>query len=284
MRCEPAGPDDPAPPITTMVTWTEDNPPHMGAAADQAFFLCTTPRSGSTLLCGLLADAGAGWPASYYHRPTGMATRARELGVVQSPGTPGFDGAYLHAIRKAGSAGTGMFGMRLMWDYAPGLFAVLDGQCPGLPDDLSRIQAAFGPTRFIHLTRQDKVAQAVSLHKAEATGLWHRAQDGSVIEGKAPVRGPGYDADALAGHLRDVSRADRSWAAWFAEQGIAPHRIAYEALAEDPIGVLARALQAIGLDPARSAGVTPATARLSDPESAAWAARFRSEHPEFNAL
>ena len=36
----------------------------------ESYVLCTSPRSGSTLLCKLLAATGvAGNPDSYFHRP-----------------------------------------------------------------------------------------------------------------------------------------------------------------------------------------------------------------------
>ena len=83
-----------------------------------AYIICGTPRSGSTLLCDLLAGtAAAGRPNSYF-RPPSITEFATRMGIPIAAGTEGvtFDRAYLAAVLEAGRAGTALFGLRLMWD------------------------------------------------------------------------------------------------------------------------------------------------------------------------
>lgn len=136
-----------------------------------AYLICATPRSGSTLLCDLLTDCGAGRPASYW-RPQDIGRWAERWGIVGGPAAddPVFNAAYLQAMIAAGSAGSDVFGLRLMWSNAGEATARLRAAL-GRDSDLATLtEAAFGRTLFIHLSRQDVLAQAISLVRAEQTG------------------------------------------------------------------------------------------------------------------
>ena len=69
--------------------------------------------------------------------------------------------------------------------------------------DTERFQRLFGSTLFVYLARPDKLAQAVSYLKAEQTGLWHLAPNGTELERIAPHREPAYDGDENQGLCRD---------------------------------------------------------------------------------
>lgn len=244
-----------------------------------AVIICATPRSGSTLLCDLLAASGvAGRPNSYFRRQS-IPDFARAFGVPMIEGVEGlqFDRAYLDAVRRAGRSGTSVFGLRFMWETAAELSSRLDRLFPGLPSDAARFERAFGKPLYLHLSRHDKVAQAVSRLKAEQTGLWHRAADGSERERTAPPQPPAYDAGRLRAFADEAAHDDAAWRRWFAAQELEPMPLTYEALAADPRAVLANILSALGQDPARAGTVELSTAKMADAESAAWAARFRAE-------
>ena len=152
--------------------------------AISSYIIAATPRSGSTLLCDLLSGTGiAGQPHSYYRRED-ILDYARTWGV-SSPdviGDEAFERTYLEAVRRAGAAQTGIFGLRLMWSSVAELSARLSAIHPDRLDDSVRFELAFGKPLYIHLSRRDKVAQAVSLLKAKQSGLWHRAADGTERE------------------------------------------------------------------------------------------------------
>lgn len=149
---------------------------------------------------------------------------------------------------------------------------------PDAASERARIEAAFGPTLFIHLTRLDKVEQAVSCERARQTGLWHRAQDGSDIERLEPVSVAGYDGDVLRAQYDEFVAFDRAWEAWFAAEGIVPYRITYEALSAAPAEALADLLAALGLSRSHAEGMKPDIAKLADATSGEWIARFRAEN------
>lgn len=165
----------------------------------QSYILCTSPRSGSTLLCRLLAATGvAGRPASLFHEPSLDDWRERfGLSGEKERGERDMLAQIFTSALERGRGGTGLFGLRLQrhsFAFFSEKLAVLH---PDRPDDAARLEAAFGPTLFIHLTRLDKIGQAVSYVKAQQSGLWHRASDGTELERLSPPREPVYDAALL---------------------------------------------------------------------------------------
>ncbi|MGB0387443.1 MAG: Stf0 family sulfotransferase [Ardenticatenaceae bacterium] len=248
----------------------------------QAYIICATPRSGTTLLCDLLADSGvAGRPDSFFRLQSMRSWWAQELGVSVAEWTDehAFDHSYLAAVLQEGAGGTQVFGMRLMWSQVDNLSKRLGVLYPGLSSDTARIRAAFGPTGFVHLSREDKVAQAVSLIKAKQSGLWHVNADGTERERERvkPGQAPAYDARVLAEQVAEYEQHDAAWVEWFAQQNIEPVRITYEALSDNPQATLATLLSAFGLDPTIAGTVEPRTTKLADRESREWATRFRAE-------
>jgi len=245
----------------------------------RSYILCATPRSGSTLLCDLLAATGrAGAPDSFFMRDVAPEW-ARAWGLPDGDGADdlAWRRAFLSAVLAAGRGGTDVFGLRLMHENLADVAAFLAPLHPGVAGDAALIAAAFGPVLYLHLSRRDKLAQAVSRVRAEQTGLWHIAPDGTELERLSPPQPPVYDHARIARELAALDQADAAWNDWFAEQGIAPLRLAYEDLAADPAGTLARVCRALDLPPPDPATVRPGTARLADATSQEWMQRFRAE-------
>ncbi len=244
-----------------------------------AYIICTSPRSGSTLLCDLLTSTGvAGRAKSYFHQPSlsawcayfdlpndSDATQIETLNRV------------FETARMAGRGDTDIFGLRLQrgsFDYFQTQLTLL---WPEVQGDKARVEAVFGSTRFIHLTRTDKVDQAVSYIKAQQTGLWHIAPDGREIERLSAPQEPVYDPEAIAEAVQEFTGFDQEWMTWFERAGIVPMRVEYTTLASDPVGVLRELLKDLGLDPAAADRVEPGVAKLADEVSRTWRSRFLGE-------
>lgn len=245
-----------------------------------SYLICTSPRSGSTLLCKLLAATGiAGNPNSYFHRPS-IADWLAHFDLASDASMPERDrlAAIFRAAIARGSLDTGVFGLRLQrhsFEFFIQKLAVLH---PEPATDLKRLEAAFGRTLFIHLTRLDKVRQAVSYVRAEQTGLWHKAPDGTELERLAPPGAPAYDAEKIRACYETLLAYDRGWMNWFAAQGIEAFRMEYEALSSDPRGSLRKLLAELGLNGDVASGAAPGVARMADEISEEWVARFHREY------
>jgi LPS sulfotransferase NodH len=244
-----------------------------------SYVICTSPRSGSTLLCKLLAATGvAGNPDSYFHRPS-ISDWLTDLGLTRDPFAP--DRELLEEIFRAaiakGTLDTKIFGLRLQRHSFDFFNEKLVFLYPGHSNHAERFQAAFGRTLFVHLTRRDKVAQAISYVKARQTGLWHAAPDGTELERLSPPQEPAYDACEIRTHFEEMTAHDCDWKRWFAASEIDPLRITYEDLSAGPIKTLRALLDRLGLECEAADSVEPAVAKLADDASQDWAARFRLE-------
>ena len=243
------------------------------------YIICGTPRTGSTLLCNLLASTKTtGNPDSFYGRKF-MSWWAEEwrLPGRDTMGERDFNIAYLNAAVAAGKGGTGIFGLRLMRENLDELSAILDQVFPQLPSDKTRLERAFGRIFYIHLSREDKLAQAISLVKAEQTGLWHMAPDGTEIERLAPPEEPEYDFARINREVQELERYDTAWNSWFAAQGIEPRCIGYETLSANPAAALIGICEALGVQAPNARDVRPGVAKLADETSLDWMRRYRSD-------
>lgn len=236
-----------------------------------SYFICTSPRSGSTFLCKLLEDCRAGHPASYFHRPA-LTAWASGLGLPSDTSR-----ADLFAAAKIQSKGNHPIrGIRLQHDSLAFFCDQLALQYPDHDTDLSRITATFGRTAFIHLTRTDKLEQAVSLIRAQQSGLWHRNADGSDLERNGAAQDPAYDAETIKTTQTNLTQMDKNWRDWFAKNGISPLRVTYSTLSSDPRRIMQSLLSELGLPTAPAQAISARTAKLADHVNADWIAQFRA--------
>ncbi len=243
-----------------------------------AYIICATPRSGSTLLCDLLsATKVAGRPHSFFMSQF-YSEWATYFGtsVTDWPSEHEFDREYLDAALQEGAGESEVFGMRLMWESVTDLCERLRVLYPNIQSDCDLFTATFGSPVYIYLSRKDTVAQAISHLKAEQSGLWHVATDGSERERIKQGHPPVYDEPALLKYVTEQESHDAAWVSWFDRQGIQPVRVLYESLSAAPQIELAKVLSAIGGNPEIAKTVGPKTAILADNESLEWATRFRT--------
>lgn len=245
----------------------------------RSYIICTTPRSGSTLLCGLLAATGkSGNPDSHFHTPS-ISSWLNTYKLSRGDFACDRDAvsAVFEAARKCGTGNTKLFGLRLQrgsFNFFIQQAGILN---PDAQSDHERIQAVFGKTLLIHLTRSNKLDQAISRVKATQTGLWHRAADGTELERISAPKDPIYDSDQIAQNLSELTVLDQAWINWFASENLNPLRVSYDALSADPEVVLAHILDKLGLDGEIAHGICPPVGKLADSTNRIWAERFLVE-------
>lgn len=244
-----------------------------------SYVICTSPRSGSTLLCDLLASTGrAGNPNSYFHRPS-ISDWLNSFELTVEDSAP--ERAVLAAIFKAaiakGSLDTGVFGLRLQQHSFEFFIHKLSILYSAEPNDAQRFQKAFGRTAFLYLVRQDKLKQAISCVKAEQTGLWHMASDGTQLERLSPPQTPTYDANRIKACITEMEASERRWKKWFKQEEIHPLQITYKALSNNPIKTLLEVLIFLGIEYDPDHCVKPGVAKMADSVSQDWVNRYRDE-------
>ena len=265
-----------------------------------SYLVCATPRSGSTLMCHLLDQTGiAGHPEEYFEalRHSGLPRRPHEyfdpqrhaniierLAFREMPDSeprpnslwqPDTYSRYVDWAIEQGSTPNGVFGAKVMWGYL-GDFATLLRGIDGLaglpvPDLLSRV---FPGLRYIQITRQDKLRQAISLWKAVQTQAWRHdagATNGSPVEPQFSFRAINYLVRLLTAH-------DASWDAYFLGLGVEPLKITYEQLADDPEPVLRGIFEHFGIPAPDDLRISAPRLQIqSDALSEEWLARV-NEH------
>ena len=248
----------------------------------RSLVICSHPRSGSTLLGEALTFAGGlGAPLEYFHRGFRPAFERRW-------GTTGID-ALREAAHRLRTDPSGTFAVKLFWadlyDVAQERGMAHLASASSLPADqldeatyreLWSCAATLVPNPvFVHLTRRDRIRQAVSGLFAQQSGQWRS------LPGLAPEQGegsgerePAYDRKRIQ-YLAGLARfVDAHWIRLFAAIGVRPVTIAYEDLDRDYAGTVGALLEQLG---------RPATVkarrlrRQSDARSEAFVLRFLRE-------
>lgn len=272
------------------------------AAPDRSCLICATPRSGSTLLCDLLGQTGvAGRPEEYFEalrhsglprQPDEYFDRSRHANIIERLAfrempdegrrpepNPLWSAAtydrYLAWALDAGTTPNGVFAAKLMWGYLGDFVALLHGidGLAGLPvpELLGRV---FPNLRYVRITREDKVRQAVSLWRAVQTQAWRQTADDS---GRAPVE-PVFSFRAVNYLVRLLTAHDASWDAYFLGVGLRPLKVTYEELAAAPVDTVAGLLDYLDLDPEAARSLdAPRLKVQADERSEDWVRRVH-EH------
>jgi trehalose 2-sulfotransferase len=245
------------------------------------YFVCATPRSGSTLLCKAIAATGvAGKPEEYFERlrHSGLPREPREYFdgaqvppevLARLPETRTADpaaadlGRELPRYLAEGTTPNGVFGAKLMWSYFGDLLARLGTTPAGRA--LDALTECFGPPRFVHVTRRDTVAQAVSLWRAVQTRAWS-ATDDHVAE-------PVFDTRGIEHLHAQVEAHDQAWRDWFGSNGIEPVRVEYETFVSSYAPTVRQVLDHLGVSADHIPD--PPLSRQGDDRSARWVARFK---------
>lgn len=234
------------------------------------YAICAVARSGAHLLsAGLRATHLAGRPLQYFHAQLAPKYAARH----------GLDAAqqfteYVRGLVKITATPNGVFGFRIeSWDLEKFLDRLRGSGEFGPPNARERelLRAAFPRLRYVQLTREDKLRQAVSKARAMQTDLWVVAPEkGGAGELK-------FDPSLIRHCLRSSAQAEQTWAEFFTRNEITPLAITYENLCEDYEGTVRRVLDFLRIRLPRGFSLgAPKTVRQSDGTTEDWVARFRA--------
>jgi LPS sulfotransferase NodH len=240
--------------------------------SSDAYFIGATPRTGSSLLCGLLASTGvAGRPESYF-RAADIGTWATAWGVADERGDVDF-GEFVRRARLVGATDNGVFACRVMWGTLEEVIDRLRATSSCDRDDLDILRRTFGEVRFVYLFREDVLAQAVSWARAEQTDVWHASIGGGRVHARAA---PSYDRAQIDALISTIAAHNQAWRDWFASVGVRPQVVRYETLQQDPIATASAVVAALGLELDPLTPIEVRHRRLRDQITDDWIARYRA--------
>lgn len=204
-----------------------DQPPLVPGKSLRPYVICTTPRSGSWLLCRQLLNARIGVPSEYFNIAHANALCARWNA------DPRDTRVYLKALKANRTTPNGAWGAKLLWwQYA--------NRRAALRTEL------LGHSRLIFLIRDDIAAQAVSQHLSHLTGVWDFTGALASVPRTDITWG---DLGHLAACEREIRDQNRWWRELFASRRHEPLTIRYEDLVSDQPGIVARIAQNLGIPP-----------------------------------
>ncbi|NYE70560.1 Stf0 family sulfotransferase [Microlunatus parietis] len=128
---------------------------------------------------------------------------------------------------------------------------------------------------WITVHRRDIVAQAVSLFRAKATGVWHTV---GKLAGKPPM--PPYDYAGIEKQVDLIQRKQGQIERFIAQQDLTPLRLVYEDFKDDPTDALKAVFDHVGLIPPANLSALAAQGEfvvMADDQSRRYADRFRQE-------
>jgi trehalose 2-sulfotransferase len=249
-----------------------------------SYVVCASQRSGTTMLCRALTDTRiAGCPDEYF-----LAVDEQEMPGWQCWEDGPFGRAhnardrehYLEIVYDLGSTPNGIFGAKLMWNnvaWAVARFQEMR-RFGGL-DRAAVFHAAFPDLHVVHVTRRDRVRQAVSWARMAQDSVWVVSDD----EPARPARTPQYGFDLISGLEGLIVEGERGWRDLFDELELTPHEVVYEELVTEDgyrravLGVLVH----LGLDTRGITAPPPRrTQQQSDELNEAWVVRYTSARLE----
>ncbi|NBD38426.1 MAG: hypothetical protein GVY10_07655 [Verrucomicrobia bacterium] len=221
-------------------------------------FIAATPRSGSELLCQwFLRSYLYGWTGEWFAFGT-VEGDAAHLGV---PGETRL-GPLLEALRREKAADDGRVSLKMMWP----VFAAFRGQEGASPLSFLR------DPECVWVRRRDKVAQAVSLYKAEKTDKW-RSEAGDQED--VP-----YSGADIARCLQRIRAEEAAWEAFFAEEELEPRLVTYEDFAPHQREAFRALLETLDLPPVPEDRIQapPTIRKQGTANNEALRKRFRAEN------
>ena len=126
------------------------------------------------------------------------------------------------------------------------------------------------PVRWVRITRQDEVRQAISFVRAAQSESWNSNME--------VQREPVYDSIAIVDALKRIADENTQWTKYFTDNKISPLSITYEQLTRDMDATVRKVMDFI--DSPIDTVPAPQTKKQSDVTSKEWAELFLQEHPE----
>jgi trehalose 2-sulfotransferase len=211
------------------------------------YIVCSSPRSGSTLLAQALVAMGIGNPGEFLNP---SLINEPELGGPDNFMKPS-PTAYVERLKRDHTV-NGVFGIKA--HYADLV------RYPEINDNLGRL---FPDAKYISITRRNVLRQALSAARAAQTMAWTSCLKED--------RKPQFRFWAVLKHVIHTLREVESWERFYRAHGIRPLRVLYEDLEDDYQATMQKVLVFLGVS---GKAPPPPLRKQADATSEEWAERF----------
>lgn len=203
-----------------------------------AYAVCTTPRSGSNLLCDLLASSGLmGRPLEYFNARSTIAPIARGNDLHGPDGSVDMP-AYIAHIREVKASDNGVFGTKILFSQLKNV----------LTFEAGRSLLTDPRMRYILLVRRRTISQAISAYLARELDAWTLQREEHVAKEGNSRESVSYDAAKIAAELSVLGEHNARWLEFFEVNGFDFLPVAYEDLLADPPAVCHEVCRYCGIE------------------------------------
>jgi LPS sulfotransferase NodH/2-polyprenyl-3-methyl-5-hydroxy-6-metoxy-1,4-benzoquinol methylase len=221
----------------------------------KSYIVASSYRSGSTYLCWHL------WQTGLLGAPSEILNPTSELPGLMNRLKPASPADYIAQLVARRTSRNGIFGIKAHFHH----FAAFLKEYPALLETLS-------PVTYINISREDKIAQAVSMARAFQLNWWSSRLD------TGPKHALRYNREMIAKCLEDVEQQDLAWRRWFEAHDVTPFEVTYDDLIANAAGVVDSVLEYLGVQNDEPEAVTvPRVEKQSDETNKEWIERFRRE-------
>lgn len=235
-----------------------------------SYLICTTPRTGSELLCEILTRTKVtGFPGEHFYPE-------RFPNFFQHYRVSSFE-EYYRIILNERTTPNGVFGTKTMTGGVLYPFLELVRRIPPLNvpalKDHEVLQALFPNLRYIFLTRRDKVSQAISHWRAIESDQWHSV---STRPDAPPKKRPQFNFEAIDHLQQEIVLREVKWQEFFQSGGVKPLTLVYEDFIQDQEGAARQVLEFLSLSPQPGWYLENITnQKVPSPETEEWLQRYR---------
>jgi LPS sulfotransferase NodH len=238
------------------------------------YVICTSPRSGSTLLCNGLTNTGrAGAPAEFFdHRVEVTAYWMSRFGFSRTS-------QFADRIVAATSTRNGVFGTKLHWTTRPAIHRAFCQSLPNQVDDFRHrslddvLQAKFLAVHYIWRRRRNKVAQGISHFRADRSDRCEIPR-GHRLETSGASDSVVFDFRMIDHCIRNAIEYDREWENHFARHRLTPLQLIYEDFVASYDKTLRRVLDFIDVAHNDLPEAEPGLERMADAKSLEWEEKY----------
>jgi len=172
------------------------------AAPRATIVIVGAPRSGTTLLCSLMAATNRlGRPGEFFNED------AKEFANPHGPD----DTAHRLTVARKSATANGVLALKLFPGHLDRAMADL------------HLWEFFPEPAFVRVTRRDLLRQAISLARAWQTDQWNSLAPGARAQ-------PVYSSDAIERGLALITNENAQWDRFFARYQVSPMMVEYEDL------------------------------------------------------
>ena len=229
----------------------------------KTYAILMTPRSGSTWLTHEIASY-----ETLSHPDEYFIAEIFDQAILHNGSSNIYE--YYDVVSNKMSSGEGIFGFEISYFDLDELEAEAD-----------LLSLMTGEKYFIYLTRDNFVSQAISMHIAKESGIYHstNSEDASALLVRANVP---YNAEKIRYWCSHILQQEYGFKTWLASRNIDFLKIQYEDMIADMTEVVQRIASHVEVElPAQSSPDAPRTVSVAAAYSDHYEQQFRLEHSEW---